>query len=72
MIEVGAKGAAGHSSRKIDIRRRNNADINTPHRQGTQAPKATGFEHVQESGLRIKANVADFIQKDGAALSGLE
>src|SRR5205085_12172519 len=72
VVKVLAKSSLAHSLFEIDVGRRDDANVDSSRCRVTQRSELAFLNHAQQSYLRFRWNVADFIEKDRAAISNLE
>src|SRR3546814_1868472 len=70
--QVFAEFAVGDRSAKILMRRRDDAHIDLAHLAAADADDRPVFEHAEQLDLHVETHVADFVEKDGAAVACLE
>src|SRR6202795_2744564 len=70
--QILAETSGGSLGSHIGVGGRQNADVHSPRRRGTNALKFAGFEHPQKFRLQIQRHVGDLVQKKSAALGQLK
>ncbi len=72
MVEVLAETAALHLRRQVAIGRRHQAHIELPGARAADPLELALLQHAEEFGLERGGELANLVQKDGAALGHLE
>ena len=72
VVEIHAEGAALHLRREVAIGGGHQADIELPGARAPHAFKLALLQDAQELGLQLRRQLADLIEKDGAAFGHLE
>src|ERR1017187_1553539 len=70
--EILAKAALGDGLREIPVRRRDDADVDRHGFRSAHARHATLLQDAQEVELQLRADVADFVEEERAAVRGHE
>src|SRR5690606_12485653 len=72
MVEVEAEGAPIDGAGEIAVGRGENADVDQSILNAADAPEAHRLEHPEELRLDARAEVADLVEEEGAAVGELE
>ena len=72
VIQIFAEGAVGHGGFEIVVGRGQDAHVDRLGARGPDRPHRLFLQHAQQLDLQCQRHIADFIQKQGAAIGGLE